>query len=690
MGENPRRPADLKSPYSLQKRQRKHLGRVAMQEKTKRVIIENVQPQIDGGRFPIRRAFGEKVQVTAGIFVDGHDSLAGELVYRVDGRDTWHVRPMKLLGNDLWTAAFRATETSDYLYTVRAWIDRFRTWLDKVKKKHGAGQNVFVEMQEGAVIVEEAAERAEGENRERLLARARFLKGEERTLDKIQLATEPEMIRLMDAYPDRGTMTEYDKRLRVTVEPLRARFSSWYEMFPRSCSESPGSHGTFQDCIDFLPYIADMGFDVLYLPPIHPIGLTHRKGRNNTPQAEPEDPGSPWAIGSSDGGHRSVHPLLGTMDDFKALVKEARRREIEVALDIAFQCSPDHPYVGEHPAWFRSRPDGSIQYAENPPKKYEDIYPFDFESTQAEDLCRELLDVVRFWIDKGVRIFRVDNPHTKPLRFWEWLIGEVKRQHPETIFLAEAFTRPKTMYRLAKGGFTQSYTYFTWRNLKWEIEQYLTELTQTEAAEFFWPNFWPNTPDILPEYLQVGGRPAFLIRLALAATLSSNYGIYGPAFELCESEAKEPFSEEYLNSEKYEIRKWELDRPDSLKGFIKRINRIRKDNPALQQTRNLRFHKVEGEEILCYSKYTDDLKNVILTAVNLDPHHTHSTWLTLPAKQLGLEPDQPYQMHELIGDARYLWHSGENYIELDPRVMPVQIFRIRKRLRSEHDFDYFM
>ena len=597
---------------------------------------------------------------------------------------------MSSLGNDFWHSTFRVNETGTYQYTVRAWIDRFGTWMDGVQKKYAAGHTLSVEMMEGAEIIEKASQIAGQEDRDSLLAKARFLKSEERARDKIEVVTDPEFMRLMGGYPDKSSMSEYEKILEVVVEPLRARFSAWYEMFPRSCSDAKSGHGTFKDCVRRLPYIADMGFDVLYLPPIHPIGMTHRKGKNNAIKAAPEDPGSPWAIGSEEGGHRSVHPDLGTMEDFKELVREARNREIEVALDMAFQCSPDHPYVKEHPEWFHMRPDGSIQYAENPPKKYEDIYPFDFESPQAEALCRELLDVVNFWIDVGVRIFRVDNPHTKPLRFWEWLIGEIKQRHPEVIFLAEAFTRPRSMYRLAKGGFTQSYTYFTWRNLKWEIEQYLTELTRTEVAEFFWPNFWPNTPDILPEYLQVGGRAAFIVRLILAATLSPNYGIYGPAFELCENEAKEPFSEEYLNSEKYEIRRWDLDRAENIKGVIKRLNRIRKENTALQQMRNLTFHKVEREEIICYSKFTDDLKNVVLVAANLDPHHTHSTWLELPGKELGLDPDQPFQMHELIGDARYLWSAGSNFIELDPSVMPVQIFRIRKRLRSEHDFDYFM
>ncbi len=661
-----------------------------MQKTLKRVIVENVKPEIDGGRFAAQRAQGEEVRVTADIFVDGHDQLAAAMRYRKQGRAQWHAIPMAPLINDQWKASFKASEIGVYEFTIEAWIDRFKTWWRAVEKKIGAGQDVHLEMIEGAQIIENSAALASGVDAERLEEKARLLRSDAQTSAKSEGAADPDLVRLMDQYPDKSSAVEYDNVLRIRVEPPQARFSTWYEMFPRSCAPEPGRHGTLRDCIERLPYIADLGFDVLYLPPIHPIGQSHRKGRNNTPNAGPEDPGSPWAIGSAAGGHKAVHPELGTLEDFHALLREARRHNIEIALDLAFQTSPDHPYVAEHPEWFRLRPDGSVQYAENPPKKYEDIYPFDFESEQADALCSELLDVVRFWIDQGVKIFRVDNPHTKPLRFWEWLIAEIKQEHPEIIFLAEAFTRPKTMYRLAKSGFTQSYTYFTWRNMKWEIETYFKELTQTQVADFFWPNLWPNTPDILPEFLQLGGRPAFYIRLALAATLSSSYGIYGPAFELMESNAREPFSEEYLNSEKYEIRYWDIERGDSLKGFIRRINRIRQANAALQQTRNLRFLQVDREEIICYVKYTDDFENVILVAVNLDPYHTHSGWLQLPLETFGLDPEQSFQMHDLISDARFLWQGEYNYIELNPQVMPVHIFRLRKRLRTEHDFDYFM
>lgn len=655
-----------------------------------RVVIENVQPQIDSGRFPARRVIGETVVVTADIFADSHDRISAELMFRKTPDARWQRRPLELLGNDRWQGAFRVSELGVYEYTVRAWIDHFATWVELLRKKEAAGQDLAVGLLEGAEQVAAAATRASAADADRLTRIAQFLRGQERTIDRVKMAVDPDLGRLMAGCPDRRQETAYGRLLQVRVERPRARFSTWYELFPRSCSTEPGRHGTFQDVIARLPYIAAMGFDVLYLPPIHPIGRTHRKGRNNQARAAADDPGSPWAIGAAEGGHTAVHPQLGTVADFQRLVDAARGHEIEIALDMAFQCSPDHPYVREHPQWFRRRPDGSIQYAENPPKKYQDIYPFDFESHDALALSQALLDVVRFWIDLGIRIFRVDNPHTKPLRFWEWLIGEVKQTHPETIFLAEAFTRPRAMYRLAKGGFTQSYTYFTWRNLKWEIEQYFESLNQTPVCDFFWPNLWPNTPDILPEYLQTGGRSAFIVRLVLAATLSSNYGIYGPAFELCFAEPRDPFGEDYLDSEKYQIQHWDLDASHSLKELIARVNRIRRENPALQQNRNLHFHAVDTQEIVCFSKHSDDFSNIVLVVVNLDPHHPHAASVNLPVDELGLDAEQGFQVHDLIRDTRYLWHGDGNYVALDPKTVPAHIFRIRRRVRSERDFDYFM
>jgi starch synthase (maltosyl-transferring) len=658
------------------------------EEGRRRVVIEGVKPEIEGGRFPAKRVVGEKVVVEADIFADGHDALSAVLLYRRDADSDWTEVPMEPLVNDRWRGEFVVTEMGHYRYTLEAWIDRFKSWRQWLEKKVEAGLDVAVDLLAGAELIEEVSKRANVGEQKRLEAHATALRSS--AMDRAKRAIDDELARLMEQYPDRLRATSYDKELVVVVDREKAGFSSWYEMFPRSCISKPGKHGTFKNCEQRLPYVAAMGFDVLYLPPIHPIGKTHRKGRNNTVVAGPNDTGSPWAIGSQEGGHKSIHPELGTLDDFRRLVKKAKEHGLEVAIDIAFQCTPDHPYVKEHPEWFHKRPDGTIQYAENPPKKYQDIYPIDFETEHWRDLWDELRGVVLFWIEQGVRIFRVDNPHTKAFAFWEDLITTVKRDSPETIFLSEAFTRPKIMYRLAKLGFTQSYTYFTWRNTKWEFTQYFTELTQTDIREYFRPNLWPNTPDILPEHLQFGGRPAFMARLVLAATLGANYGIYGPAFELCENRPREPRTEEYLNSEKYEIKQWDIDRPDSLREFIARVNRIRKENPALHSDWSLRFHDVDNEQLICYSKQTDDLRNVILTVVNLDFHHTHSGWVDLSLGPLGLKPDQPYQVHDLLTDAHYLWQGARNYVELNPQSVPAHIFRIQHRTRTEQDFDYFM
>jgi starch synthase (maltosyl-transferring) len=471
-------------------------------------------------------------------------------------------------------------------------------------------------------------------------------------------------------------VTTYPRELIVTVDRERAGCGAWYEMFPRSASPVAGKHGTFKDCEARLPYVAAMGFDVLYLPPIHPIGRTGRKGKNNTLPAKTDDPGTPWAIGAKEGGHKAINSLLGTLDDFKHLMAKAKEYNIEIALDIAFQCSPDHPYVKEHPEWFLRRPDGTIQYAENPPKKYEDIYPLNFETKNWRELWEELKSVVLYWAGQDIRIFRVDNPHTKPFQFWEWLLVAVKKEYPETIFLSEAFTRPKVMYRLAKLGFTQSYTYFTWRNNKNELTDYLRELTESPVKDFFRPNFFTNTPDILHAYLQTGGRAAFMARLVLAATLCANYGIYGPAFELMESQPREPVSEEYLNSEKYEIKHWDIDRPDSLKDFIGRVNRIRRENAALRRNRNLWFNAANNEQLICYSKHTDDLSNIILVVVNLDPHATQSGTVNVPLQSWGFDITKPFKVHDLLSDKRYNWRGEWNPIELNPTVCPAHVFHL--------------
>jgi len=657
-----------------------------------RMVIANVHPTIEQGRFPVKRTVGEKVIVEGDIFVDGHDALSAVLLYRHEKEQQWHQVPLRFLTNDRWRGEFVVTELGHYYYTLQAWIDRFTSWRYGLAKKIEAGQNVNVDLLIGATLIEEAGERAEGEEAEKLKEWAAVLRlaRESPLSQRTRVALVEELEPLVAKYPDRRFAATYDKELLVIVDREKARFSTWYEMFPRSCAPEPGRHGTFKDCAARLPYVASMGFDVLYFPPIHPIGRAYRKGKNNTLVAGPDDPGSPWAIGAAEGGHKAIHPQLGTLEDFRQLVTKAQEHGMEIALDLAFQCTPDHPYVKEHPEWFRHRPDGSIQYAENPPKKYQDIYPFDFETAHWQELWQELDSVVRFWIEQGIRIFRVDNPHTKPFHFWEWLIGNIKREYPEVVFLAEAFTRPKVMYRLAQLGFTQSYTYFAWRNTKQEIIQYFTELTQTEVREYFWPNLWPNTPDILTEYLQLGGRPAFIVRLVLAATLGASYGIYGPAFELCENRPRETGSEEYLNSEKYEIKPWDLNRPDSLKELVARVNHIRRENPALQSDWGLRFHATDNDQLLCYSKNTEDLSNVILVVVNLDPHHTQSGWLEIAPEALNLDRQRPYQMHDLLSDARYLWQGSRNYVELNPQVAPAHIFRIRHRVRTERDFDYYM
>jgi len=658
----------------------------------RRVVIEGLQPEIDGGKYPIKRTVGERIVVEADIHADGHEVLGAVVLYRPEQESAWREAVMLPLVNDRWQGQFSVKSLGSYFYTVQAWVDSFRSWSRDTVKKFETGQDISVAALLGARLVQSAAERARGADSRNL---AQFT-AELKSLSELggeavaSLALNQGLAELMGRYPDRSRATTYDKQLGVTVDREKARYSSWYEMFPRSCAFEPNKHGTFRDCMQRLGYVSEMGFDVLYFPPVHPIGRTHRKGKNNTPQPSPDDPGSPWAIGAEEGGHMAIDPGLGTLQDFKRLQAKAGELGIEIALDLAFQCSPDHPYVKEHREWFLQRPDGSVQYAENPPKKYEDIYPFYFESEYATELCGELKRVVFYWIEQGIRIFRVDNPHTKPFDFWEWLIKEVRRKYPEVIFLSEAFTRPKVMQRLAKLGFTQSYTYFAWKNTKWELTDYFTELTQTPVREFMRPNVWPNTPDILTEYLQYGSRPAFMARLILAATLSANYGIYGPAFELCENRALRQGSEEYLDSEKYQVRAWDLTSPGSLKGLISRVNEIRRENAALQSDWSLRFHPLDNDQLIAYSKVTEDLSDVILVIVNLDPRYKQSGWIDVPLDDFKLDPHQSYQVHDLLTDMRYLWHGSRNYVELNPFMLPAHIFKVRRRVRTERDFDYFL
>jgi starch synthase (maltosyl-transferring) len=670
----------------------------------RRVMIEGVQPELDCGRYPAKRTTGEPLIVEADIFTDGHDAISAVLLHRHERERRWRETPMDALGNDRWRARFTPDKLGRYQYTVVGWIDHFKSWRRDMIKRVEAGQDVSVDLEIGADLLDAAAKRAGGNDARRLRSAAETLRAHDNVRHAIGTALSDQLAELVSRCPDRALATEYAKVLELVVDPPRARFSAWYELFPRSTGEK-GRHGTFRDVEKRLDYVAQLGFDTLYLPPVHPVGRTRRKGRNNAEIGEPDDVGSPWGIGAAEGGHKDVHPDLGTLDDFRRLVSAARAAGIDVALDIAFQVSPDHPYVAEHPEWFRTRPDGTIQYAENPPKKYQDIYPFDFETSDWKALWEELESIFLFWIDQGVRTFRVDNPHTKSFRFWEWCIDRIKRKHPDVVFLSEAFTRPRPMYRLAKLGFSQSYTYFAWRTRKAELIEYMTELTRTEVKDYFRPSFWPNTPDILTEQLQAGGRPMFMARLVLAATLTANYGIYGPAFELMEHVPREPGSEEYRDSEKYQLRSWDLDHPASLRHFISRVNRIRSSNPALHANESIRFHRIDNEHLLVYSKHTarpeppprptgeaaghgshgavhvpeeQPLRpdNLILVAVNLDPAHTHAGWVELPLADWGIDPTQSFEVHDLLGEARYTWRGAWNYIELNPHVVPAHIFRI--------------
>ncbi len=659
------------------------------QDGRQRVVIESITPQVDCGRFPIKRVAGEEVVVEADAFTDGHDSIAVLLRWRTEDATEWDEKPMAPLGNDRWRASFQVVELGRMVYTIEGWIDRYGSWEHDLEKRVAAGQDVSVDLLIGAALIEDAASRASGADRDRLATQAAKLRSDAPLDQRTWAARDTDLIALVRRHPDRSTSTNYAHELGVVVDPVRGRYSTWYELFPRSASPRPGLHGTFRDVIGRLPYVSEMGFDVLYLPPIHPIGRTFRKGPNNVTTAGPDDPGVPWAIGGPEGGHTSVHPDLGTLDDFRALVAAAGAAGIQVALDIAFQASPDHPWTKEHPEWFRARPDGTIQYAENPPKKYQDIYPFDFEAKEWRGLWTALLDVFLFWIDEGVTVFRVDNPHTKAFPFWEWCIGEVKGAHPEVLFLSEAFTRPKVMYRLAKLGFSQSYTYFTWRNTKRELADYLLELTTTEVREFLRPNFWTNTQDILHEVLQHGGRPMFEARVVLAATMTASYGVFGPSFELLEATPREPGTEEYLDSEKYQLRHWDLDHPASIRPLIARLNAIRRDHPALQANEGVLVHDIDNEQLIAYSKQTADRSDVVLVVVNLDPHHAQSGTVTLDLGALGVDIDLPFEVHDLLTDRTHLWQGATNTIELDPSMAVAHVFEVRPRVRTEHQFEAY-
>ncbi len=641
------------------------------------VIIENLQPLIDGGRYPIKRIVGEDLVVEADIFKDGHDVVAAILKWRVLGKRAWRETPMNFVDNDRWRGVCTLYDEDIHEYTVEAWTDTFRSWQAEFAKKFEAGiSDLRSEALEGAALIEAAARRVRDRaDRKRLSEFSQQIStGANSEIHAIARSGELEV--LMATYPDRAAAAQYDPAPRVVVDRPAALIGAWYEFFPRS-AEGRGDRGsTFRDCLSRVDDAQAMGFDVIYFPPIHPIGHSNRKGRNNSTACEPGDPGVPWAIGSEAGGHKAVEPSLGTLEDFDWLQKEVRKRGMEIALDFAINCSPDHPYVKEHPDWFYKRPDGTIKYAENPPKKYEDIYPLNFRCENWRELWAEMKSIVLFWAERGVRIFRVDNPHTKPVAFWEYLIRGVREKYPDTIFLSEAFTRPKMMKALAKAGFNQSYTYFTWRNSKHELIEYFTELTQTEMSEYFRPNLWTNTPDILPFVLQEGGRPAFMIRVALAATLSPLYGIYS-GYELCENEAL-PGREEYLDSEKYQYKERDWNAPGNIKDWIARLNKIRKENRALQLYTNLRFHDADNDAILFYSKMTAARDNVILVVVNLDPHRKQNSFVYVPVESFGQMETDVYQVQDLLSGANYTWRGRRNYVELDPNIQPAHIFLVRR------------
>lgn len=652
----------------------------------RRVVIENVSPELDGGRFPIKAVPGDVIAVEADIFADGHDYLSARLLYKQAGDPDWIETAMVLLGNDRWGASFVVERQGQCLYTIEGWVDHLASWQHEIHLKVADGQHITSELQAGAQYVEGMLSRAGGTTPGKpkkdaadnpdvtaLREMAALFRDPARYDEAVSVAESDQFTFFASRYPERQHPTRYSKELAVDIDRPRAGFSTWYCLFPRSAAREEGAHGTFRNVEALLPRIAGMGFDVLYLPPIHPIGMAHRKGKNNSVICQAGEPGVPYGIGSAEGGHDAIHSELGTVEDFKHLIAIATNYGMEVAMDLAIQCSPDHPWAKEHPEWFKKRPDGSIQYAENPPKKYQDIYPVYFETDDWQNLWNELKRVLLVWASWGVRIVRVDNPHTKPFAFWEWVIAEVKKEFPDMLFLAEAFTKPKVMQQLAKGGFAHSYTYFTWRNTKAELEEYMTELTQSDMRHYFRPNFWPTTHDINPPSLQTGHEPQYLIRYFLAATLSSNYGIYGPSFELMEH-TPFPGKEEFLNSEKYEIRYWNWEKTNKLTYLISLVNRIRKENAALQTTNNLTLCSVNDDAIMAYLKVSGN--NKLLVVVNTDAYQRRAAMVQVPVWQLGISPDQAYTVHDLLTGAYYTWQGEYNYVELDPYVLPMHLLRI--------------
>lgn len=642
----------------------------------KRVIVENVLPQLNGGAFFIKRVVGEKVVVSADVFADGHDAVACSVMYKHEKEKKWREVRMSPAGNDTWKAEFTVEKQGFYSYYVEGWIDHALHWQDSITRKIEDGQQVSSELLEGAVYIEALLDRVKAPEKNYITAVHACFTGKARYEEALEAAGSERLKAVFTRYPQRF-QAHRSSVLEVYVDREKARFSTWYEFFPRSAAPEPDKHGTFKDCERLLPRIAKMGFDVLYFPPVHPIGEINRKGKNNAVTAAKGDAGSPWGIGSKHGGHKAIHPELGTLKDFKELVKKAKALGIDIAMDYALQAAPDHPYVKAHPQWFKWRPDGTVQYAENPPKKYQDILPVYFETEDWKNLWQEFLDIALFWIEEcDIRIFRVDNPHTKPFRFWGWLIKEVKKKYPGVLFLSEAFTRPKIMHELAKQGFTQSYTYFTWRNTKQELTAYVEELTKTDQKEYFRPNFWPNTPDINPYMLQDANEATYLQRYVMAATLSSNTGVYGPVFEYMEAAAI-PGKEEYLNSEKYEVHHWNWERENKLTTVMTRINQARRECVSLQQTCNILFCETDNDMLLAYYKYDEEKIDETLIIVNLDPYYSKQGWVKLPMQQLGIREGQQLKMADVVTGSSYIWDKEWNFVELHP-ALPFHLFKINK------------
>jgi starch synthase (maltosyl-transferring) len=641
-----------------------------------RVILENISPEIDGGRFMAKRVVGDKFTVEIDLFGDGHDVVNGHLLYRFGGKGKWTAVQLIHLVNDRWSAAFDLTQNGEYEYKVLGWVDHALNWQHELGRKVGGGQHVDVELLDGIHHIDHLLSVCKANEKKALLGWKVLFADADKYEEALEAALSDHLHSLFLAYPHQQWPVEYPTR-KLWVDRHKAEFSAWYEIFPRSAARVPGQHGTFKDVQALLPRIQEFGFDILYFPPIHPIGRSFRKGKNNALTAGPDEPGSCWGVGAEEGGHTDILPDLGTLADFKALIADAEAHGLEIAMDIAFQCAPEHPWVKEHPQWFKWRPDGTVQYAENPPKKYQDILPIFFETEDWKNLWEALWQSVKYWMDHGVRIFRIDNPHTKPYRFWEWLIAQARKQDPGVLFLSEAFTRPKVMHQLAKVGFTQSYCYYTWRLSKYELTEYLTELTQGPGREYFRANFWPNTPDILPWHLQNGNEATYLVRYFMAATMSSNYGLYGPVFEFLVHEAV-PGREEYYDSEKYEIRNWDWEKRNRITYVMTKVNAIRKAHAALQHMHNVQMCSIENEHIIAYLKYDIATDDALLVVVNLDPHYVQSGWVQVPLQKLGLAAGQSFQATDLISETTYNWDKEWNFVELNPHAMPFHLFQLKR------------